>query len=1023
MGFCFSCCRRRKRPSDEQSDREPLLQSQRHTTRMLGGSSDALPPPKTPYERIADVVAALGAGKLPSQEQLHEVLRRLLASGVLDSSTSSEDPSSVAGEEEIEETGRHVVESARDVAQAALQFGMEKNDDNRIQELVYQLRQITSTPVHADVAVDVTQPGKVDVDDIAQQIPSTDEAADDAATLLRSIYSLAYVLATSAAFRLILSDVLLVARETTADVAANVEKIAEVVVERAAETERTVRPGGGTVEDVKNTAGATSERLVDELEHDGTISGGVDSIKEEVQHETPDKVKEAVMRRLQEAVSQAHEHPSFQRALRTILSLIRKYAEKIRSAAAVASAAEAPRVEITPVVWTDPQLAQALKHLKVLLERTASGHPLDGLLKALSMVIVDVVVVPAEAVSDNDTTAALRDWCAALGEWLDNALVDPGYATSPAGRERASELYDRAHAQVDEATADPGAGWLTHLRALFDEADAYITALARDRTTRRLVDALAELVSSFTGMGATVASTAPAIAQARAQDAKRESVLGVVRWLLPRVLRVVSVIPMPRVEFMNDTVEAAVDALLLTAPRQRESGEVLGVQASLVPDRVRVESWNEVVVDVDNALPLRLGAGGSGAGTAHTSAGLMTLVAGTGHESLSGRGLAATRTRTRTTTRVETHARTRARVHVEGVRVAARDVAYYVRYKGARWCGARVPCTAYEDEGLVSVSVGAVEGDVRAVKGTGLAMDVELELDGGKRTRREGWAAWLTPRPQAAAANNASDGEGGGEASPLFRVTDVRVDVPGMLVEFARTRHWVLNSLVIQPLAGPVVRAAVGWILAGQIRGALEAAAALGGRIKARAEAKAREEGRESSFDGWWAALVEEVGSSGLPPRDSEGFVDSEEEEPGSDAAEDAPLLETHTHVGVQGVVRKTVSHPPLGTDAEPEESVLAVGVGAQVLPGKGGPYGAPHPPARALEGGLEGVQARAVLEAREAVDDVARVEERAEDVVREGVEEVQRMREDVRDAEARADVRARLEGKRKGWRSCAFDL
>ena len=50
-------------------------------------------------------------------------------------------------------------------------------------------------------------------------------------------------------------------------------------------------------------------------------------------------------------------------------------------------------------------------------------------------------------------------------------------------------------------------------------------------------------------------------------------------------------------------------------------------------------------------------------------------------------------------------------------------------------------------------------------------------------------------------------------------------------------------------------------------------------------------------------------------------------------ADETQPLVETHTHATVQGIMRTTVTQA--SPSAEPDKSVLAVGMGAQVLHGK----------------------------------------------------------------------------------------
>ncbi|TFK77797.1 hypothetical protein K466DRAFT_668620, partial [Polyporus arcularius HHB13444] len=267
-------------------------------------------------------------------------------------------PPGEAEEEELNEAGKEVLGSMRNALQALLEFGMEKNDDNRVQDLVYQLRHITSTPVRADVAVEATHPGNLDINAIAQELPAQEEAKEDAAALLRSAYTVVYILATSAAFRLILSDFLLVARETVADVAARVEAVAATVEKAAGGVEETVRPGRGTVADVRSTAAEAGEKVSEELMGEGIVGQQLDEVRGRVQHQSPEELKAAVIRRLQEAIARAHSQPSFQGALRTVLALSRKYAAKVRVAASVASDAEAPTFKVTPVIWADPSLAR-----------------------------------------------------------------------------------------------------------------------------------------------------------------------------------------------------------------------------------------------------------------------------------------------------------------------------------------------------------------------------------------------------------------------------------------------------------------------------------------------------------------------------------------------------------------------------------------------------------------------------------------------------------------------------------------
>ncbi|KAI0820075.1 hypothetical protein BC628DRAFT_1341855 [Trametes gibbosa] len=973
MGFCFSCCTRRRRRSVCHSDREPLLSP--------SNAEDLMRPPKTVLEKVADVAAALNAGKLPSQEQLGGALRGLLASGVLDVDRGG------LGVGEAGEAGERAVRCAREACEALLRFGVEKNDDDIVQELVYRLRQVGDVPVHADVLVDTAEAGTVDAEAIARELPSSGEASADAAALVRSLYHLVFVLATSAAFRLVLSDMLLIARETTADVAAHIGHVAGAVEKAAEEVEETVRPGGGTMEDVQGVGGDVAESVVNELSGSGPVSEGVVRAADAIQQEGAEAVKEAVLRRVQETMEQAHRNRSFRAALRTLLALSRKYAAKASAAAAaaaVAAHAQAPTLEFTPLVWAEPPLAQALAYLRTFLERLASGRSLGGLLQAVR----DAVEVPLEALEADEDPAALGGWCAALGAWLESALADPAYAASEAGKTQAGALYERVRG---------GGRWARRVRAVLDELDGFVAAMAGDRTTRGVVDALSALCSAVAGAGAG----ARGAVGARARWARGSVVEGVVVWVLRRVMRVVSAIPMPRVEYVSDTVEAAVDALLLSAARTRSGGgEALGVAAALVPDRVRWRSWTETVVEVevDHAGPVGRE---SGAAT-----GIMALFTGTGGRPARGsthdeRGRAGTGA-----SRVSMQTRTRARVRVEGVRVCAHDVGYYVYYKGARVLGVRVPCTAYEDEGLVSVDVGG-----RDAAGTGLSVDVELEFDADADTDTD-----TDMEPTGT----------GRTPVPLFGVTGVHVDIPGLAVHLARTRHAVVNALFVRPLAGPVARAALGRALEGQVRAGLEAVALFGGRVRERAgRRRVGQEGDEGGSGVWvWAEAVwEELGSVG-------GRAGEDDDGDGVQGEGEA-LAETHTRATAQGVVVRTTVGVPSRADAggsescaagAVEESVLAIGIGAQVLPGKGGPYGVARAPAHAFEGGVEGVVGRGAEEAREAAEDVVRAEERVEGAVREGVGRAREVREEVEEAGARAEVRGRVEGRRRGWRSRAFD-
>ena len=118
MGFLFSCFRR---PSTD-DDHEPLLSSQ-------SSIQEELYPPESHIDKVADVIAALRVGKLPSQDQTNAALQKIMRSNVLalfDSKSAR-----VLGQKQqygpLSDRGKTIVKDIRELVEAIIQFGLEKN--------------------------------------------------------------------------------------------------------------------------------------------------------------------------------------------------------------------------------------------------------------------------------------------------------------------------------------------------------------------------------------------------------------------------------------------------------------------------------------------------------------------------------------------------------------------------------------------------------------------------------------------------------------------------------------------------------------------------------------------------------------------------------------------------------------------------------------------------------------------------------------------------------------------------------
>jgi len=163
------------------------------------------------------------------------------------------------------------------------------------------------------------------------------------------------------------------------------------------------------------------------------------------------------------------------------------------------------------------------------------------------------------------------------------------------------------------------------------------------------------------------------------------------------------------------------------------------------------------------------------------------------------------------------------------------------------------------------------------------------------------------------------------------------------------------------------------------------------------------------TVEDWWLGILETFGKGDGPSGDE----DDEEEH-------DEPYSEAYTSATTKGIVRTTYTQPepPSSSALEgslppaPSESVLAIGLGAQVLPGKAELVSRESP--------------------KEMAEDIAgELRETEENVIQkvkdleEGnyVQKATETRQQIGDAGGRVVNKVREEERRRGWQSKAFDV
>ena len=561
------------------------------------------------------------------------------------------------------------------------------------------------------------------------------------------------------------------------------------------------------------------------------------------------------------------------------------------------------------------------------MERLASRHSLDPLLRSLSDVLQAVLGRPSNPINQD-----LRNFFHNLDSFLQRSLAPAShelpqqkpklYVTSRQGKLALEELYEHGNVifltgnDTNDRTSEPR--WRTSFQVLLQEYDAYVSALHSDRSTAKLLQAVDNLRASWSefvdvGLGMGVADAKHKL------QSKEEILRDLVGWFIPRMGTLfLRLIPIPRLEFRTGKVEGALQFGFAGA------GSV-EVTSDFFPDCVVLRSWNEIKVDI--------------------------VPASEGMEDNS------RSVRTSTSNRIH--------IHVEGVRFSAHDIGYFVRYH-SRWLWAE-----YVDRGLLSIDVG------RSLAG-GLGIDIELEIE-------------------SPAEPIAQDDHGGQHPLP-FRVVAVKSSLPSLTFTLSKSKHYIINKLFVQPLAGPLVSKIVTELLEEQLRKALVDLAAVWEEVKVDVRQKRGEED-EGSKEGWARDYVE----AGVKRIIDLLRVNDEEHETHTRLTKRG-FVHTRTRVNSrdQGVASAEHEHDQ---EEEIEETIIAVGAGAQLLRDKVGACDDDSEDTRPLLGGV--------------VEEVA---DRAQAVVnkpRDGISTIEQ-------AEGRRKKRVRFEEiqvRDRGWRSNAFDI
>ncbi|BGP51995.1 hypothetical protein JCM10450v2_007966 [Rhodotorula kratochvilovae] len=948
---------------------DPLARPHAHFEPALPPRDHALAIPT-----LARAAAALQAGHLPSSAQLLALCDLLLASPLLD-----DDPKGTVWEPTYGE-GR-------------IGTGGLSREGERVRlaarECVWSVRELVEgrNPVLSEQdgemvgATDAGVPGdgwqeflwrcrgsEVDIDLPSPHLPSASPSTLRAAS--SSLLTLLHLLLTSPALRSLLSDFVLLLRDTadalleTAQAKDRLgpgtvealEHVVEAVAEGAVGAS-TIRAHDDDPEALSKRPfvdGAHGERVLDvkegapdppvvelELDEGENVQDGErqcnngDEEAEKVDvsglpqsQKSPEELKDEFVDRFTAILIQLQATPAYQRAMQTLLSVARTYLRDTLSAATPHVAIEpadppsSPTAKLAPSNPDDPT-ALLLPLLEPFTGGPGSLAPLRSSLHAL--------LAHLDPSTPGAAPARLRALAASLDTFLSRALLTPGWASTAAAHRSLASL----HSDLSALSADSPA-LARAAAALLSHAQDALAVFAGDALLLRAVGSVEELALAVGAWAAEAAGTA-----ARAAGGEGVAAVwgDVVEWVVPRVMGVLKEVPLPRLEFASPSISLAIDPPSL-------------LSTSFIPSSVSLRQSTSLTY-----LPV--------SGT--SSIALPPSSSSSADPALS-HAPAAARTAYAASTLLA----------VEGVQLELRDVGYFAQYHTG------IPCLgSVSESGLLDLRFGRAPAPASSSGGAG-GLGFTLST--------------TSPAPAGAHA--------------LFALNRSATHVH--LRDFALTPHRSSHPWVMWALR-PLLRAAVRTTVEEEARGALERAAEWvarsGWRVKEREGELRREEeeGEGETRTVWrWVRAAWDVLVGGEEEEEPPAPVDATEEDADSPTQEEADDDDDgshpawHLHLNQHG----------LAVDLEAAHGTVGLGAEGVVLPAGAAPIPPPegHDPPKGL-----------VRAARDEVRSEVRAGKEAARGAMNAVGEVGEVGEEAErwEESTRKEKRVRPDS----WRSEAFDL
>ncbi|KAI0777372.1 hypothetical protein BD413DRAFT_467001 [Trametes elegans] len=572
--------------------------------------------------RFYGVVKAFSESRMPANEQIDRFLTYVLQHSPVDVKDLSPD-------------GRRLIQDSRDIIETAREIVLQKNADELFQNFIWHTRD-----------VDIDQAKK----DPNEVLPvDKEKAKNDGREAVKHLRTLLSLVLTNAEVRKLLTDFSVIGRDILARTASKVAEKARPDQERLRQVDEsaprdqfvseggrlvgpdetpvlearipgtdttvtqhphdelghgaTVKQGNGEVksgaeaiseaqqrkdeaiektkrqkEDLNNTVGGDPvpddradaeakksglmgklrgmrDNLTDRVpqEHKERANEQYDRVKRVLSEEYfPEERRDQFIYRGKKVIVECQKHKDYQESIQWLLNFLEEYASHGKTI-------KEHGKDSGQQLKSDGALQQATSELRTLLERFANGKSLSIIGDAMQQLYQD-------AQQDEE----LRQWFRDVDSYTRKVLLEPGFVLEPQCNNEANALRENGRRFYDEK-------YKGHFDNLFNAAIEWFRALGEDPLNKRFGEDWARLTKDllFDSEGSL--------------KFKPDLWLDIRKVILPSIIDQVGYIPIPRIEYTDDTLDLVIENLALSG-------------RNLFPNVVSLEAHNYVKFSPYNAI-------------------------------------------------------------------------------------------------------------------------------------------------------------------------------------------------------------------------------------------------------------------------------------------------------------------------------------------------------------------------------------------------------------------------------------